>query len=155
MRELTDELMAVEIEREQQKKAAVQVLGQAGISLMNENRIIATDLYSDQRDHDVHAFFRSRSNPQKVIHLQVYSGFSSGDNLCVATREMDYQKLAEVRSNMHRLGGPSIGNEVAAVTRRVMEQTFIPNSPDAVEDLLKVEFPEVPFMLDGISLRES
>src|SRR4051812_33168350 len=115
MKELGEQIIAAQIESELQKKNAVQVLSGAGASLMNEGRIVEIEIYSDQRDHDVHAFFRSRSKPDKVVHLQTYPGFSNEERLCVFAREMDYQKLAEIRANMKKMGSPTIGNEGDAV----------------------------------------
>lgn len=47
----------------------------------------------------------------------------------------------EIRAQAQKNGGPSVGNEHEAVTRTVVDQRNIPNSPDFLISLLRAEFP--------------
>jgi len=59
--------------------------------------------------NDVHAFYRLTGNPTRVIHVQGYHGFSSGQEAYVWARLMDYDRMMASRS-----GGCSIGDEHGA-----------------------------------------
>lgn len=134
-------------ERENRSRSFVELLSQVGAHLINSSRVSGAEI---QLEHDVHAFFRSSANPDRVIHVQTYPGLglSQDSQVCIAVREMDYQKLMEIRAAMKERGGPSIGNEGEAVRRVIVNQTDIPHSPEAVVRLLENELPSTS-IIDG------
>jgi hypothetical protein len=131
------QLSELEVKREQVKRKIIDVLSETGIKLLKCRNISGVEI---QAGHDVHAFFRSTSNPNKVIHVQAYPGFSNQKDLCIAAREMDYKKLMQIRQAQEKGSGPSIGNEDEAVTKMdAIPQTHIPNSLNSLWKLLIAE----------------
>lgn len=106
---------------------------------MDAGRISGMEIY---REHDVHAFFRSQTDPSKVIHVQAYPGFSDDTRACFGASEMDYQNLMEIRAQAQQNGGPSIGNEHEAVRRQLVRQTNVPMRPEAVAGLFQFDLPD-------------
>lgn len=130
-------LFESEIERENSRNSNVKTLSQIGTELINSGRATTVEIHSN---HDVHAFIRSSSDPDKIIHIQTYPGFSDPDNISIVIREMDYQKLIEIRALAGKLGGPSIGNEHLAVTRMITEGLTL-GPVSQFMDLLRNELP--------------
>lgn len=126
------------LSRKERVKGITKLLMQVTADLWDSGRVAEWEI---DPAHDVHAFFRSGSNPNSVIHLQAYPGFSDANNVTVVIREMDRQRLQEIRAKARVNGGPSIGNEHDAVTRTILGQTTIPNSPEYLMEQLSKDLP--------------
>lgn len=126
-------------QREKRQIAIRNLLTRTGTFLMQEGRIDGVDIYSDQ---DCHAFYRPASQTDTVLHIQAYPGFSDSKVTYVKVREMDYSKFLAIRARAKQAGGPSVGNEHAAVTRDITGSlTSIPNTRQGIIDLLDAELP--------------
>ncbi len=133
-------------ERAQIQREIIRLLGKVGSELLITGQISGMELHLD---HDVHSFFRSNADPHQVLHLQAYPGLSSPDELCLAIREMDYEKLIDIRAQAPKRGGPSIGNEHKAVVRTVFNQVSIPHSAEYLINLLSNKLPLPSLIVEG------
>ena len=143
--ELDQALFEFDLAREKSKKTAIRNLSQIGSDLLTGGRIIGMEIHSE---HDVHAYFRSSQDPDKVIHVQTYPGMSTQDNMAAVLREMDYQTLIEIRVSAKANGGPPIGNEHNAVTRNITED-FLISPVSEIVDLLNTELSLPTVIVDG------
>lgn len=147
---LQKDLSDFDIERGRTKREIVKTLGQTGVDLLSNGQISGMEVHTE---HDVHAFLRSSTDPEVVLHVQAYPGFSTLETVCIAVREMDYEKLMHIRSLALKNGGPSIGNEHFAEIRQIIPQTDIQNSPEALGEILKPYLP-LPRVIVEATVRE-
>lgn len=129
-----------EIKRERASESQLQTLNHLGVMLMTSNRASETIFHLE---HDVHAYYRSKTNPNRLIHVQAYPGFSEADNFPVTIRVMDYQKFMDIRSRAEKSGGPSFGNEHEAVTENVTDGLSVGTYEDLVRTLMDQLTPGV------------
>lgn len=80
------------------------ILLEVGVDYQNKG--VISDLEIIQ-GHDVHAFYRFKKRPNRVVHVQGYPGMSNSEKMYVSARLRDYNKMLEERIK----GNVSIGNE--------------------------------------------
>lgn len=134
------------LERGSRQRQIIDLLTQVGSDLVSSDVVSGFELYSG---HDVHAYYRYRQDPNSVIHVQAYPGLSDATSVNVFIREMDYQKLTELRAQMAKQGGPSIGNEGDAVRRVIRDQMNISNHPRVLTAILSGENPGEGDIIEG------
>lgn len=109
---------------------------------------IANEVEVYQRE-DVHAFYRLATNPDEVIHLQGYPGFSSDTEAVIFPRVMDYKKMQWMRTRAQNIGSDIKGNEHEAVIR-ADRQTRMMYSYNALSALLGLVAPEASISLERL-----
>jgi hypothetical protein len=139
--EQSEQLPESEAKRNRIQQNIIKILDGAGIILFDRGNI---DGIGINLDTDVHAFIKAKLNPNKVIHIQAYPGFSDNETFCLTVREMDGNILTKIRQLQENHLGPSIGNEHEAVKRWITGQIRIPYSFDSLIALLKPELPISP-----------
>lgn len=123
-----------QFETQRTRAVILDLFGRSAAQLLESGRAVSVEMH---REHDLHAYVRLAEDPNRVFHIQAYPGMSTPTGVRVIVREMDYQRLIAIREAMERNGGPSIGNESAAVTRIVCEQTEIPPSTSSLINLIR------------------
>ena len=83
----------------------LETLGEA---LENTGIVRETEVYDG---HDIHAFFSLAARPDAVLHVQVYPGMSTDEEIHVFARIMDRSAMLAIREDSR----VSIGNEHGAV----------------------------------------